>query len=69
MAFTQNTALYCDDTPPIECYYPSTEYANWLNTQNEQIANYQTGILLSLIFQATLIFFLVAFFIYSLTRK
>lgn len=58
-----NTALYCEMTPDMAtttyCYYPTQEYLDYLDYTH----------ITPLIFIGTMIFFIVAFFIYNLFKR
>lgn len=60
---TTSTPMFCEETPDqattTYCYFPSQAYLDHLDYTY----------IIPLIFQATIIFFIVAFFVYSLTRK
>lgn len=67
MAISTTTPIFCDNQEPNQVCYTATEnLADYLNNQEQ---NFQLNSLLTLISMATIIFFIVAFFVYKVMVK
>lgn len=67
MTISTTTPIFCDNQEPEQICYTATEnLADYLNNQEQ---NFQLNSLLTLISMATIIFFIVAFFVYKVMVK
>jgi len=67
MAISTTTPIFCNNQEPEQICYTATEnLAGYLNAKEQ---NFQLNSLLTLISMATIIFFIVAFFVYKIIVK
>jgi len=66
MAISTSTPIFCDNGTTQLCYTATDNFANHFNSQEK---DFQLNSLITQISLATIIFFLVAFFIYNLMIK